>query len=114
MLYGFNEPDVPTVEPEAVKAAMDADENITLLDVRTPAEFARGKLAGSINLTVDEVSSKILSVIPDKNRKIYVYCLSGARSSVAVEMMMGLGYTQVFNMSHGLLGWRAKYFPVVA
>ncbi len=112
MMFGFNEPKVPTVEPEIVKQAMDAHEKYILLDVRTPEEFGRGKLAGSINVPVDEVNGKIKSIIADTSEKIYVYCLSGARSSVAVETMMKLGYTNVFNMSHGLLAWRAKYFPV--
>jgi rhodanese-related sulfurtransferase len=113
MLFGFHEPDVPTVEPEVVKQAIDSKEACIILDVRTPGEFARGKLQGSINLSVEQVESKVKSVILDTSKKIYVYCLSGARSTVAVETMRKLGYTNTFNMSHGLLAWRAKYFPVV-
>lgn len=112
MIFGFSEPEVPTVEPEEVKRAMDAGEQYVLLDVRTTGEYSRGKLAGSINVPVEEISREAQKYIPDLKQKTYVYCLSGARSSVAVEAMIQLGYTQVFNMSHGLLAWRAKYFPV--
>ena len=112
MFFGFNEPTVPTIEAEDLKKAIDVKEKCTVLDVRTPGEFSRGKIQGSINISVEEIQNRIESALPDKKQKIYVYCLSGARSSVAVETMLALGYTNVFHMSHGLLGWRAKYYPV--
>jgi phage shock protein E len=109
----FNESAVTHVTAEDVKKAIDEKENCIVLDVRTQGEYARGKIAGSINVPVDSIESEIRSVIPDTSAKIYVYCLSGSRSISAVSSMMKLGYTNVFDMSHGLLGWRAKYFPVV-
>jgi rhodanese-related sulfurtransferase len=109
----FSEPNVPQVTCETVKKAIDEKENCILLDVRTAGEIARGKIAGSVNLPVDRVGSDIQNVIPDKAARIYVYCLSGSRSALAVDTMMKLGYTNVFSMEHGMLGWRAKYFPVV-
>lgn len=112
MLFGFHEPEVPTVEAEDVKQAIDTNEKCVILDVRTIGEFSRGKLKGSINCSVEDISQSVETLIPDKKQKIYVYCLSGARSSVAVEAMIRLGYTNVFHMNHGLLAWRAKYFPV--
>ncbi len=113
MFFGFNEPTVPTVEAEDIKKAMDAKEVCAILDVRTAGEFSRGKLEGSLNCSVEQVPRSVEALLPDKKQKIYVYCLSGARSSVAVESMIELGYTNVFHMNHGMLGWRAKYFPVV-
>lgn len=112
-MFGFDEPDVPKILPEDVKKAIDGKKRFVLLDVRTRGEFARGKIAGSINLPVDEVSSKVLSVVPDKSALVYVYCLSGSRSSHAVETMVKLGYTNVFDMKQGMLAWRVHYFPVV-
>jgi rhodanese-related sulfurtransferase len=107
-----NEPNVPYVTAEEVKKAIDEKEDCILLDVRTQGEFARGKIAGSINLPVDNVDCDVSSVIPDISTKIYVYCLSGSRSVHAVRVMRKLGYTNVFDMEHGLLAWRAKYFPL--
>lgn len=110
----FSEPKVPQVSAEDVKKAIDRKENYILLDVRTPEEYARGKIAGSINLPVDKVDCDIPKVVPDKSAKVYVYCLSGSRSIHAVDIMVKLGYTNVFDMEYGLLGWRVKYFPVVS
>ena len=112
MIFGFHEPEVPTVEAEIVKQAIEKTEACVILDVRTTGEFSRGKLQGSINCSVEQIGQSVESLIPNKKQKIYVYCLSGARSSVAVETMLQLGYTNVFHMNHGLLAWRAKYFPV--
>ena len=112
MLFGFHEPSVPTVEAEDVKHAIDTKEDCVILDVRTDGEFSRGKLQGSINCSVEQIGRSVEALLPDKKQKIYVYCLSGARSSVAVETMQQMGYTHVFHMNHGLLAWRAKYFPM--
>jgi phage shock protein E len=113
MLFGFHEPEVPTVEPETLKKAIDSGESCIILDVRTSGEFSRGKIQNSINIPVESVRTVAKSKIPDMNNKIYVYCLSGARSTVAVEIMQKLGYKNVYHVAHGLLGWRAKYFPVM-
>ncbi len=113
MIFGFHEPSVPTVESEELKRAIDAKEKCVILDVRTQGEYSRGKISGSMNISVEDVERTVKKLLPDTTQKIYVYCLSGARSSVAVEMMMRLGYTNVFHVAHGLLGWRAKYYPVI-
>ncbi len=103
---------IPEVTVEEVKRAMDVKESFILLDVRTAGEFARGALKGSVNVPVDEVERRILTVIPDLHAKVYVYCLSGSRSTYAVGEMLKLGYTQVFDVSHGLLAWRVKGYQV--
>jgi len=88
--------------------------DVILLDVRTPGEYGKGKIEGSINIPVDTISNEVATKLPDKNTTIYVYCLSGSRSNVAVETMVQLGYTKVFSMTSGLLMWRSKKYPMVA
>lgn len=112
-MFDFGKSHVPTVEAEEVKRAMDAKEQFVLIDVRTEGEYSRGKIQGSLHIPVEEISDKVKTVIPDASAKIFVYCLSGSRSVYAVEVMMKLGYTNVYDVSHGLLAWRAKWFPVV-
>jgi len=108
----INEPNVPQITVEEVKKSLDTNENVILLDVRTVGEFSRGKIEGCINLPVDEVACKIEIVVPDKSKKVYVYCLSGSRSVHVVDAMTELGYSNVFNVTSGLLAWRAKGFTV--
>jgi len=113
-MFNFEEPLVPQVSAELVKKALDINESCVLLDVRTPGEFARGKIAGAINMPVDEIVEKVNSRLTDKLATIYVYCLSGSRSVYAVEAMRQLGYKNVFNLTSGLLAWRMEKFPLVA
>lgn len=73
-----------------------------LLDVRTSEEFEMQHLADSINLPLDELldgtqkSVEVLSKIP-KDSEIWIYCVSGARSSVAIGILKDAGYENVLN-----------------
>ena len=110
-MFGFLSPKVPQIDAEVVKKAIDTKEDFALLDVRTPQEFAKSKIAGSINIPVVEVQNKVEKMLPDKNKTVYVYCLSGSRSVHAVDAMVKLGYTNVHDMKSGLLAWRVKGYP---
>ena len=111
-MFNFFGPKVPQIDASDVKNAIDSHKNFILLDVRTTGEYAKGKIAGSINLPLDQVAGKITQTIPDKDSTIYIYCLSGARSESVAQIMIKLGYTQVSNMTSGLMAWRAKGYKV--
>lgn len=67
-----------------------SDERATLLDVRTPGEFASGHVEGAVNVPVDEVATR-LSEIP-RDAPVVVYCRSGARSARAASALHEAGY----------------------
>lgn len=77
-----------------------------LLDVRTPEEYAEGRIPGSKNLPLQSVS-KAASVIPKKDTPLYVYCHSGARSDQAVQLLIRMGYTSVKNIG-GIASYKGK------
>jgi len=66
-----------------------------MIDVRTPAEFARGHAAGSLNIPLDELPARLGEVAT--GRAILVCCASGARSGVAKQFLEQTGYPQVHN-----------------
>jgi rhodanese-related sulfurtransferase len=103
---------IPQITTDDVQKAINEKKDIVLLDVRTPEEYSRGKIDGSINISVENIHGQIVSTVPDKNKTIYVYCLSGSRSEVAVAMMKQLGYNNAFSMTSGLLMWRSKKYPL--
>lgn len=72
--------------------------NPTLIDVRSPNEFARGHLAGAVNLPLDQLVQGIdtLEAI-GKSSALVIYCQSGARSAMACSYLAQQGYTQVVN-----------------
>jgi rhodanese-related sulfurtransferase len=111
--FGFDEPSVPEISVEQLMQAIEDNTSCIILDVRTPGEFERGHIEGSVNIPVDCIDSTITSTLSDTSKRMYVYCLSGSRSAHAVEALISLGYKNIFNVSHGLLAWRAKYYPLV-
>jgi rhodanese-related sulfurtransferase len=111
-MFGHQYPKVPQVTAELLKEAIDANEKMHVIDVRTSGELARGKIKGCIHIPLDEIRNKIENVIPDKTSKIYVYCLSGSRSVFAVSEMRDMGYTNVFDVASGILAWRIQRYPL--
>ena len=111
-MFGFLAPNVPQISADDVKRALDRNQDVLILDVRTPEEFAKNRIKGAINLPVDQVENKIQSVIPDKNKQIFAYCLRASPRVHAVNAMKKLGYTDVYNLTSGLLAWRAKQYPL--
>lgn len=110
-MFNFG-PKVPQVEVQEVKNNLDKKTDCILLDVRTPEEFSKNRIQKSVNIPLDTLENNLGSQIPQKDALIYVYCLSGSRSCVAVDAMTRLGYTNVFDMKSGLLAWRASQFPL--
>jgi rhodanese-related sulfurtransferase len=67
-----------------------------LVDVRTTAEFADGHITGARNLPVQELDRKLREVPTDK--PVILYCRSGSRSGMALQMLQSAGYTNVYNV----------------
>ena len=78
-------------------------ENVTLVDVRMPNEFADGHIPGAKNVPRMELV-KAGNYLPDKAASIYVYCQSGARSKRAAGILQKLGYANVTDLG-GISGY---------
>ncbi len=85
--------------------------NATLIDVRTPDEFSKGHLANANNYDWNgtEFDNQIAPL--DKSEPVFVYCLSGGRSSSAANKMRSDGFTQVYEMDGGIMKWRGENLP---
>lgn len=85
--------------------------NATLIDVRTPDEFSKGHLANANNYDWNgtEFDNQIATL--DKSEPVFVYCLSGGRSSSAANKMRSDGFTQVYEMDGGIMKWRGENLP---
>ncbi len=76
------------------------DGSVTLLDVRTKTETARGMIDGFINIPLDSLRENLGSI--PKDRPVYVHCHSGLRSYIACRILAGNGY-DCYNLAGG---WR--------
>jgi len=85
----------------------------TLVDVRTSEEVARGKINGAVVIDFYEEDFKKQLKKLDKSKPVYVYCATGGRSADAADIMIELGFSQVFNLDGGFRAWKAAGQPVV-
>ena len=85
-----------SARPDEVKALLKKGARV--IDVRTPAEFARGHLAQAVNLPLDEFSDRLVREVPDKQTPLLLHCASGARSAAAKRVADKLGYAMALNL----------------
>jgi phage shock protein E len=71
-------------------------DNVTIVDVRTPVEFAQQHYPGAINIPLDEVPQRI-NEFKDFKMPVVVYCRSGIRSGMAVGALKQSGILEVIN-----------------
>ena len=112
MLYqkGIIGANFESVTPKVAYEMIQNDDNLTLLDVRTPEEFKKdGKIAGATLIPLSQLP-KNLNML-EKSKKVLVYCRSGNRSTSASRILSNGGYT-VINMSGGMMEWRSQKLPV--
>ena len=74
------------------------DGSVTLLDTRTPGEYARGHVDGFQNIPVDVLREHLDEI--EKGKPVYVICQSGLRSYISTRILTGNGY-DVYNFSGG-------------
>jgi len=85
---------------------LPANENVLLLDVRTPEEFAKGSVPGAVNVPIDDLRRRLCEV--PRDRKIIAYCQVGQRGYLATRILQQSGF-DVENLSGGYetyLLWR--------
>ena len=79
-------------------SALPHDGSVTLLDVRTPQEYAGGHIEGFRNIPVDELRERLDEI--EKGKPVYVICQSGLRSYIACRVLAGYGY-EAYNFAGG-------------
>lgn len=109
--------EAPT-SPERVDAIMFSTvvvtPGITIIDVRTPEEFAQSHIEGAVNYNVEgpDFANQIAALDP---AGIYaVYCQSGNRSQPAVAQLSSVGINSIYELESGIGGWENAGFPVVS
>lgn len=81
-----------------------------IIDVRSPEEYEKRHIAGSIQLDSELVANQLPDVCPDKMHEIIFYCASGVRSEKAVNTAKSMGYRNVYNLG-GIDDWAYDFMP---
>ena len=79
-------------------ASLPRDGSVTLLDTRTPLEYARGHAEGFVNIPVDGLRGRLGEL--DRAKPVYVMCQSGLRSYLACRILTQNGF-DCYNFSGG-------------
>ena len=90
---------------EEFAAALKRD-GTTLVDVRTPQEYAEGHVPGAVNIDLQSPQFADDLATLDPAGTYAVYCRSGNRSAVAVEQMTAMGFTSAYDLAGGFVDWQ--------
>ncbi|WKY45253.1 rhodanese-like domain-containing protein [Eubacteriaceae bacterium ES2] len=103
MFKFFSNSNVKQIGQDEAKRRLDSEEKIVLVDVREDSEYAQGHIPGSINLPLSRID-QAQKFLKNRDATIFVYCLSGGRSSRAAEYLLKIGYSDVTNIG-GISTW---------
>ena len=114
-----DEPDLVTTEKGPINLdgagaaeVLASDSSITILDIRTPEEFAEGHIKGAVNIdfTAGDFEAKVSEL--DREKPYLVHCASGNRSGQSMPVFDKLKFSRLYHLSSGFKGWVADGQPV--
>ena len=98
-----------SVDVDTVNALKD-NAGVFLIDVREPDEYAAGHIPGITLIPMGEVAGRLAELPRDK--EIIVTCRTGNRSGQVADLLREQGFTNVHNMSGGIVAWEEAGYPV--
>jgi molybdopterin/thiamine biosynthesis adenylyltransferase/rhodanese-related sulfurtransferase len=105
---------VEQVDPQTARREIEGG-NVALIDTREWSEYQESHIEGGELIPPVEVADRITEVVPDRTKRVIVYCASGNRSARAADLMRReLGYENVANVEGGIKAWEAQGLPVIA
>lgn len=90
-----------------------SSEPLVLLDVRTVEEFESGHIRNSINIPHEILLSNIDLVSEYNDEQLVVYCRSGKRASLVIEVLKKHGFTNIVDIEGDILAWSQSNYPLV-
>ena len=111
-------PYIEEITVDELNTKIENMEDFFLVDVRQPAEFEKGNIAYSTLIPRGVLEFKIGDEkfweeeqwhAPEKNTDIVIYCKKGDRGILAAKALSELGYTNVKNLSGGIIAWDPEF-----
>ena len=100
---------IAQVEIPELRDQIERDE-VSVLDVRTPAEYRAGHLPGAYNIPLGELPARMAEVPTDK--PLVVHCQGGGRAAIAASVLQARGVGDVWNLRGGITEWERGGLPV--
>jgi sulfur-carrier protein adenylyltransferase/sulfurtransferase len=100
-----------TITATELKAMLDNDEKIFLIDVREPNEYEIVSIPGSVLVPKDQfLNGNALEQLP-QDRRIVLHCKSGARSAECLAVVKNAGFSDAVHVGGGVLAWVSQVDP---
>ena len=99
------------VSVTTLKSKLEAGDDFILLDVREPFEVEIASVPGALCIPMNHVPQRVQELDPDA--EILVMCRSGKRSADITAFLMHQGFTNVHNVTGGILAWATDVDPTV-
>lgn len=85
-----------------------SENEVTIIDVRTSQEYKSGHIKNAQNINVQSGDFKTKMQYFDKEKPIYIYCRSGARSGKAGKILEEMGFVEIYDLNGGILSWKGE------
>ncbi len=99
-----------TISPSALQKLLATEPDLSVLDVRTPVEFAEVHVPQARNIPLDELNPRLLQV--QKDKPVYLLCRGGQRAGKAAEKLAKEGFAHPVVVEGGTLAWIEANLPV--
>ena len=83
---------------------LDRKKGMVLLDVRQDKEYEQGHIPGAVHVPLSDIGNKVKKLKKDK--ELVVYCRNGNQSIWAIKRLMGMGYSNLYNLRGGYNAWK--------
>lgn len=94
---------------EELKNRIDAGEKLHIIDVREPAEYQEYNIGAKL-IPLGKIMGMELDELDDlKDEELIIHCKAGSRSMQACMMLEQAGFTNVVNVTGGVMAWKQKY-----
>ena len=108
---GIRATDGEAVTPGQLRDLLDAGEQVILIDVREPGEWAAGHIDGAVLVPLSDIGSGAgLSGLP-RDRIPVLYCRTGTRSAAALALLRGAGFADAVHLRGGIVAWANQFDP---
>jgi len=104
---------IDEITPDEVKEKLDADDEVTILDVREQDEWAKSHIADAEYLGKGVIERDIEEEYPNTNEELILYCGGGYRSALAADSLQKMGYHNVKSLAGGFRSWTEAGYPIV-
>ncbi len=97
------------IYPEDLQARINSDKEVVIVDVRELNERMISKIEGAVSIPLGQLAARVTEI--ENNKEVILFCRSGVRSIRALEILIGMGFTDAKNLVGGINAWVKEIDP---